>query len=327
MTRRVASGVRSRGLRPVPPVVRISVAAFRWSTRSKRAAICVLVIGHKAGFDGGLRATALRSITTAGPAVSVARPCEHRSETVRRRGAWDDRFVAIYFSDRQHLDGVKPGFDALRPGGDRQLGAAQAVAVSALRVDMQLGWEPWRSSTEESSTVAFSTCTGSSSAWTMNVGGVFSVGLISGFGRHIFCSHGEVAGIDDDGEVGAATELVGGVDGIVEALFEVGAESGGEMRSGRKAEDADRGWDRCAIRGVLAHEAKGALRVLQGCGRFGIRAGVRDAIFHEHAGDADGVEPVADFGAFEIDGEDAIASAGKDNDGGAGVVLLAASRG
>ena len=101
----------------------------------------------------------------------------------------------------------------------------------------------------------------------------------------------------------------------------MGAESGGEMCSGRKAEDADPVRIDVPFRGMLAHDAKGALRVLQGGGRFGIRACVGHAIFYEDAGDADGVEPVADLGAFEIDGEDLIASAGKDHHGSAGVLL------
>jgi len=45
-----------------------------------------------------------------------------------------------------------------------------------------------------------------------------------------------------------------------------------------------------------------------------------DAVLDERAVDADGVEPGADFGAFEIVGEDAVASAWEDDDGSAGVV-------
>ena len=32
------------------------------------------------------------------------------------------------------------------------------------------------------------------------------------------------------------------------------------------------------------------------------------------------VMPIADFGAFEVDGEDVVGAAGKDDDGGAGVL-------
>ena len=62
-----------------------------------------------------------------------------------------------------------------------------------------------------------------------------------------------------------------------------------------------------------------ALCILQGGVGFWIRAGAGDAVLHQHAGDAGGVEPVADFGAFEIDGEDVIAAAGKDDDRRAGI--------
>src|SRR5947209_1962201 len=56
-----------------------------------------------------------------------------------------------------------------------------------------------------------------------------------GGGRKVLLRDGEIAGIDDDGEVGAAAHAVGGVDGIVEALIVVSAERGGKMRSGGKA--------------------------------------------------------------------------------------------
>ena len=49
--------------------------------------------------------------------------------------------------------------------------------------------------------------------------------------------------------------------------------------------------------------------------------GVRDAILGEDAGDSDGVKPGADFGAFEVVGEDTVASAGEDDYGRSGVVL------
>ena len=90
------------------------------------------------------------------------------------------------------------------------------------------------------------------------------------------------------------------------------------MRSGGKAEDADAIGIDVPLGGVRADDAEGALRVLQGGGRFRIGAGVGHAVFHQDAGDADGVEPVADFGAFEIDGEDVVAAAGEDDDCGAG---------
>ena len=72
--------------------------------------------------------------------------------------------------------------------------------------------------------MAFSTCTVSSSAWTMKVGGCLVGGVDVGVGCEVFVGEREVAGIDDQREVGAAAELVGGIDGVVEALVVVGAE-------------------------------------------------------------------------------------------------------
>ena len=63
-----------------------------------------------------------------------------------------------------------------------------------------------------------------------------------GVGREVLFGEREVAGIDDHGEVRAAAELVSGIDRLVEALIEMSAESGGEMRSCGKAEDADAVW-------------------------------------------------------------------------------------
>src|SRR5579872_3125356 len=137
-------------------------------------------------------------------------------------------------------------------------------------------------------------------------------------GRHVLFGEGEVAGVYDDGEVGAAALGVGGVDGWVEALIVVRAERGGEMGSGGKAEDADAIGVDVPIGCVGADEAHGALGVLQSGGGFWIWAGIGDAIFQNDAGDAFAREPVADFGAFEIDREDVVAAAGEDDDGGAG---------
>ena len=91
------------------------------------------------------------------------------------------------------------------------------------------------------------------------------------------------------------------------------------MRSGREAEHADSLGIDVPFDGVLANYAHGALSVLEGGVGFGVRAGAGDAILHEHAGDSGGVEPVADLGAFEIDGEDVVAASGKDDDGRSGV--------
>src|SRR5690349_17799142 len=93
-------------------------------------------------------------------------------------------------------------------------------------------------------------------------------------GREILFGEGEVAGIDDDGEIRAAGELVGGVNGIVKAFVEMGGEGGGKMRSGGKAEDADFVRVDVPFSGALANDAEGALGVLQSGGGFGERTGI-----------------------------------------------------
>ena len=65
-----------------------------------------------------------------------------------------------------------------------------------------------------------------------------------------------------------------------------------------------------------AHQSHCALRILQCGGGFGIRARVRHAIFEQHAGHAGGVQPVADFGPFKIDRQNAVAAPGKNDNGG-----------
>src|ERR1019366_224085 len=44
------------------------------------------------------------------------------------------------------------------------------------------------------------------------------------------------------------------------------------------------------------------------------------AVLQQHAGDTDGIEPLADFRAFEVERQDTIAAAGEDDDRGAGVL-------
>ena len=143
-----------------------------------------------------------------------------------------------------------------------------------------------------------------------------------GIRREVLLGEGQVARVEDYRKVGTATELVGGIDGIVEALVVVRAEGGGEMGSRRKAEDADAMRVDVPVRGMGANDAEGALRILKGGCGFWVRPGVRHAVFQQHAGDADGVEPIADFGAFEVDGETPVAASGKNDNGGAGVVLV-----
>src|ERR1041384_194150 len=115
--------------------------------------------------------------------------------------------------------------------------------------------------------------------------------------------------IEDDREIGAAALLVGGIDGWVQALVEVGADRRGEMAAGGEAEHADLVRIDVPFGGMEANQAQRSLRVLQGRRCLGIdvalalripvMAGVRNTIFQQYAGDSSGDQPVADLGAFE----------------------------
>src|ERR1035438_1230505 len=125
-----------------------------------------------------------------------------------------------------------------------------------------------------------------------------------------------MAGVDGDGEVGAAGDFVGGVHRRVDAdggdAVRVDAGGGDEMAAGGEAEDADLVRVDVPLGGVEADQADGALRVFQRDGRLRIGAPVRVrarrgyAVLQQHTGDAARYQPVADLGAFEIDGENLI---------------------
>ncbi len=203
------------------------------------------------------------------------------------------------------MNGPQPGFHALRPSRNRERGPAQAVAVSALSVDVHFGRDFGVLESEEVD------------------GGVFDVHRVVlclddergrrfagnhniGVGREVLVCEGEVARIDDHGEVRAATELVSGIDRIVETLIEVSAEGGGKVGSGREAEDADPVRVDSPVGGMEADDTESPLGILEGSRRLGIGPGIGHAVFEQGACDAGGVEPVAYLGAFEVDGQDPV---------------------
>jgi len=139
-------------------------------------------------------------------------------------------------------------------------------------------------------------------------------------GREVLISEGEVAGINDDGEVRAATQLVSGINGIVKTLIEVGAERSGKMAAGGEAENADALRVNVPIGSMGADNSESPLGILEGSRGFGIGPGIGHAVLEQDASDARGVEPVTHFGAFKVDGQDVVTASGKDYNGGAGVV-------
>ena len=143
-----------------------------------------------------------------------------------------------------------------------------------------------------------------------------------GVGCEVLVGEREVAGIDDHGEVRAATQLVSGIDRIVETLIEVSAEGSGKVAAGGEAENADAVRIDVPLRGMGADNPEGPLGILEGGRGLGIGAGIGHAVFEQDAGDAGGVEPVAHFRAFEVDGQDAVTASGKNHNGGARVLAL-----
>ena len=71
-----------------------------------------------------------------------------------------------------------------------------------------------------------------------------------------------------------------------------------------------------------AHNADSALHVLQRSQRFRIRAAIGHTILHKNTGDVDRVQPVADFGAFEIHRKDVISAAGENDNSGSRRIVL-----
>jgi hypothetical protein len=129
----------------------------------------------------------------------------------------------------------------------------------------------------------------------------------------------QVGRVDGDDEVGAGTD--GGVGGGLAWALEAGviAEDYDEMPTGREAEDTDAVEVEVPLRGVRAGDAHGLLGILEVGGVVGKVLLDGNTVLGEGAVDPDGVEPGTDLGAFEIVGEDAVASAGEDDDGGSSV--------
>src|SRR5258708_7144103 len=91
-------------------------------------------------------------------------------------------------------------------------------------------------------------------------------GLDVRIGDHSLLSDGQVARVDRNCEIGSAAELVGSVDGVVEALVVVGADGSGQVGSGGKAKDADALWVDIPLGSMLADQTHGALGILEGSG-------------------------------------------------------------
>ena len=219
------------------------------------------------------------------------------------------------------VDCLQPRLRQLRPASNWQLRAPQSIAVPAMGVKMHLGW---------------------------NVGvlqslkvhdGIFHVHRIvlrlndksrrslAGdvnlrIRREILFLEREVARVDDQREIGTATDLVRRIDMFIKPLLEMRAESGSEVGSRGKSENPDPMGINVPLTGMRADDPQRSLRILQCSRRFGMRPGVGHAIFHQHASDADRIKPFAHLGPFEVDGQDVVSTSRKDDNSGPSIHTL-----
>lgn len=135
------------------------------------------------------------------------------------------------------------------------------------------------------------------------------------FGLYLAFVVGEIGGVDKDAEVGAAGDVVDGVELVVLSLVVLKTGCGSKVAAGGEAEDADALGIEAEFAGFRPDETHSALRVHEGefVGRVAIAA--RDAVFQDGGRNTDRVEPLRDFGAFKIPGKDAVATTGGDDDG------------
>ena len=102
-----------------------------------------------------------------------------------------------------YVNRVKPGFHEFRPVGDRLIRRAKAPGVAAFCVEMQFGGDFGVFQREEINGGVFNV---DRIVFGLNDEGwrSFFVGMDFGVGRHVLFGDGEVTGVNDDGEIGAA---------------------------------------------------------------------------------------------------------------------------
>ena len=94
-TSSVASGVTSRAVKPVPPVVRTRLASVSSAKRVSSAAICVALVGHDGALDDRRRPARASSSSSAAPLSSSRSPREPLSETVSTAARISERFSSV----------------------------------------------------------------------------------------------------------------------------------------------------------------------------------------------------------------------------------------
>ena len=206
------------------------------------------------------------------------------------------------------MDSMQPCLSKSGPAGDGQIGGAKAEAVTALGEEMEFGGDPGVLERLEVDERIF------------DVGGVVVLclqekggrGIGGGLerGRYLASGAAEPAGIDHHLEVGARVD--GGGRNVLALEIGVSAERNGEMRSGGEADNTDTMGVDVPLGGMGTGDAHGLLCVFEVFRVFWVVGGLGHAVFDQNAGDADGVEPGADLGAFEAVRETNVGSAGTD---------------
>jgi hypothetical protein len=127
--------------------------------------------------------------------------------------------------------------------------------------------------------------------------------------------HGQVRRVDQQRKIRAATDGIGFIDRFVSPFREVRAERSGKMPAGREAEHTDPARIDPQFARPLPDQAHRPLRVLQRSGPSRLSRTHRHAILDQHRGHTQGIEPLADFGALQVHGEDGIPASRKDQYG------------
>src|SRR5262249_41905035 len=130
--------------------------------------------------------------------------------------------------------------------------------------------------------------------------------------------------VEHDAEIGPATDLVDVIDRLVGSLFKVGGGRADEVAARREAHHADLLRIDAPVPGLAAHQADGALRVLDRAQRrlaLDVARPPRAAVPEGDGGDAERVQPGGYFLAFHVPAQVVVAAAGADQHGDARVLL------
>src|SRR5207247_9008417 len=111
------------------------------------------------------------------------------------------------------------------------------------------------------------------------------------------------------------------IDFRIGAFVNVRSQGSREVAAGGESEYADALGIEVPFFGVSAHEAHGALGVLQRRNVVFLAGSFRNAVFNDYASDAVFIQPFGDFRSFQVPREYLVGAAGKNYDSGAHVIF------